>query len=140
MFGYVLPHAYYHCTQNIHRDLIQSIPSLEKLVGSGYDSISNISSQEMRLRRMSFLLCKLFGAISDVCLIVLFLDDLHWCDETTLSVIQAIVTDPSDITKCLFVGCYRDENQLSTQKVTKMLDTVKMSVPLFTITLGKCFS
>ncbi|KAL7541825.1 hypothetical protein ACHAXR_011258 [Thalassiosira sp. AJA248-18] len=121
----------------LSRDLIQSIPSLGKLVGSDYSTNDmSTASQQMLLHRWKFLLCKLIGVISDVSLIVLVFDDLQWCDEISFDLIQTIVTDP-DITQCLFVACYRDDNEILTQRVTNMLSVVKSHrVDVFPITLG----
>mmetsp|Transcript_1921 Transcript_1921/g.4149 ORF Transcript_1921/g.4149 Transcript_1921/m.4149 type:complete len:1254 (-) Transcript_1921:1038-4799(-) len=74
-------------------------------------------------QRWIFLICKLINAISDQSHpIAFYLDDLHWCDEATLDMIQAVVIDP-DIRYCLFLGSYRvNAEELG---VTKMLDSIQ---------------
>ena len=45
---------------------------------------------------------------------MLVFDDMQWADESTLSIIQAIVTDPY-MGNCLFLGCYRNSNEIGTE-------------------------
>jgi len=119
-------------------DLIQAIPNLGKLVGNDYTSIDLTAvPQQQLIHRSKYLLCKLIGAIADaknpLCLVF---DDLQWCDETSLSVIQMIVTDP-EIKHCLYIGCYRDDED-GTQMVEKVLlsDVKSLGVNVFAIKLG----
>ena len=111
--------------------LIKSIPNLGKLVENAYTHTCNdqVSRQ--------VLLCKLISAIADrENPIVIVIDDLQWADETSLDVLQMIATDP-DITYCLCVGCYRDDDKLLTQKVTRMLSRIKSHVTVMSINLGE---
>ena len=125
-------------TSSCGRDLVRSIPGLARLVGRDHaPSDMSKPARQQTLNRWKFLLCKLVRAISDVVLVVLVLDDLQWCDDTTLDVIRAIVTD-SDVTRCLYVGCYRDDDDVMTRRVTDMIASVKSrGVDVFTITLGE---
>jgi len=129
-------------------DLVQAIPNLSKVVGEGYTHNTNENNPMMvvgegvaalpkhqLLHRSKFLLCKLAGAIAVAQHpLLLVFDDLQWADETSLSVIQTIVSDP-DIRYCLYVGCYRD-NEVGTQKVVPMITEVKRHLNVFTINLG----
>ena len=75
------------------------------------------TGEEARLasHRRRHLLCRLIAAIGDAKRpLVLVFDDMQWADDSTLSMIQAIVTDP-DMGNCLFVGCYRDINEIGTE-------------------------
>ena len=79
--------------------LSNSIPNLGELLGRGFRPGHDLAhahlNQEQLLQRSTFLLCKLIGAIADATMpIALVFDDLQWCDHTSLSVIQAIATDP----------------------------------------------
>eukprot|EP00571_Detonula_confervacea_P007895 CAMPEP_0172331684 /NCGR_PEP_ID=MMETSP1058-20130122/62053_1 /TAXON_ID=83371 /ORGANISM="Detonula confervacea, Strain CCMP 353" /LENGTH=1323 /DNA_ID=CAMNT_0013048953 /DNA_START=104 /DNA_END=4075 /DNA_ORIENTATION=+ len=116
-------------------DLIQSIPNLNKLVGSDYTSIDlSAVPQQQLLHRSKYLLCKLIGAIADAQNpVALLFDDLQWCDETTLSVIQTIVTDP-EIQYCLYLGCYRDSE--GARAAEQMAADIKFQIQVFTINLG----
>lgn len=65
-----------------------------------------VMSQQL-MYRSKFLLCKLIGAIADESNpIVFILDDLQWSDETTLSVIQTIVTDPGEYHFLSCAACF----------------------------------
>lgn len=78
-------------------DLVQSIPNLGKLVPSDGGRRDAMAMPQQLLHRSTFLLCKLIGAIATVDHpLVLVMDDLQWADATSLSVIQAIVTDPGE--------------------------------------------
>lgn len=135
-----------------YSDLIQSIPNLGQLLGDdgcdssngdnrngramdGEGSAGPISKQQL-LHRSKFLLCKLIGAIAvKQNPLVLVFDDIHWADDTSLSTIQTIVTDP-DIQYCLYVGCYRG-NEIGAQNIMPIIDDIKkQGVHLFTIHLG----
>ena len=83
------------------RDLIQSIPNLAKLLGADIHLGNDLTTAHHHLiqlpQRSKFLLCKLIGAIADATTpVALVLDDLQWCDETSLSVYQTIVSDPGE--------------------------------------------
>lgn len=43
--------------------------------------------------------------------LVLFVDDLQWCDASSLDILAAIVEDTAHIKNFLFLGGYRDENE-----------------------------
>jgi len=99
--------------------LTKSIPNLGNFVENAYTHTCNdqVSRQ--------VLLCKLISAIADqMNPIVIIIDDLQWADETSLNVLKMIATDP-DITYCLCIGCYRDDDKVLTQKVTNMLNGIK---------------
>ncbi|KAL7531691.1 hypothetical protein ACHAXR_008840 [Thalassiosira sp. AJA248-18] len=117
-------------------DLIQSIPNLGKLVGNVHKPRDlSTASQQQLLHRWKFLLCKLVGCISNIYPIVFVFDDLQWADEAMRNVIQTIVTDP-DVTYCLYLVAFRDNDAMSKGTVTNMLDTVRsQGVKMFTINL-----
>jgi len=112
--------------------LTKSIPNLGNFVENAYTYTCNDQvSQQV-------LLCKLISAIADQRNpIVIVFDDLQWADETSLNVLQMIATDP-DITYCLCIGCYRDNDPTLTQKVTNMVNGIKnLHVSVMAINLGK---
>lgn len=58
--------------------------------------------------------------------IVLFLDDLQWSDNLTLSIVHAVLTnDEHQNNKLLMVGAYRDDNPISSDPLHRMLHSLQ---------------
>ena len=83
----------------------------------------NIDETNVSHQRWKYLLVKLINAISDKSRPIAYLfDDLHWCVEVTLDLIQTMVTSP-DIRYCIFLASYRINAQES--NVTRTLDNMQ---------------
>ncbi|KAL7539299.1 hypothetical protein ACHAXR_009167 [Thalassiosira sp. AJA248-18] len=105
--------------------LMSAIPNLRTLMEEEVKNAEEHTIEQATVshQRWKYLIIKLINAISDKSRpLAFFMDDLHWCDEVTLDMIQAIVMDP-DIRYCLFLGSYRINSQES--GVTKTLDSIQ---------------
>ncbi|MFN4218796.1 MAG: AAA family ATPase, partial [Candidatus Bipolaricaulia bacterium] len=69
--------------------------------------LPELPPQQVRLRLWEGL-AQLFGALASSKPLVLFLDDLHWADPSTLEFLGYLLTRRAHA-KMLFVGCYRAE-------------------------------
>lgn len=139
------------CSNASCRDLIQSIPNLGKLLGTDIHLSNDLTVHHYLTQlpqRSKFLLCKLIGAIADATTpVVLVLDDLQWCDETSLSVYQTIVSDPGEQRSVnnihslfyyyiqpdsLFSHCHFVNASYSSQisNIVSMLDAIAMTMKL----------
>jgi predicted ATPase len=126
--------------------LMEAIPNLRKLMAeeSSSSEISEVSTGRNgrsallgSSHRLPFLFCKLIGAIAcKAHPLILFLDDLQWCDEMTLDVMRMIMTDP-DVHHFLFIGSYRDnEVSLSHPLTEKLNDLKEQGINVINISVG----
>jgi predicted ATPase len=91
--------------------LTDVIPALKELIGP-LDETSHAQGIEA-LRRFHFVFSKFVRAISCISPLVLFLDDLQWCDVANLSLLQAILesqAQPEHQSSLLVICSYRDED------------------------------
>ncbi len=67
--------------------------------------------------------------------VVLFIDDLQWCDPTSLEIVYDIVSDKK--VKLYFLGCYRDNEIGSDHPISQLMQNMKMNdVPVKLLELG----
>ncbi|KAL7554753.1 hypothetical protein ACHAWF_018292 [Thalassiosira exigua] len=136
------------------RALARSIPSLGTFLGDlgggrgGSDDRADAEAESDGLgskalgpaaaeQRWKYLLCKLVAATSSEGRpLVIFWDDLHWADETSLDIIWMMITDP-DIRHCLFVVVYRDNESAPAQRLKELLHGMQeQGVSLISIKIG----
>ena len=56
--------------------------------------------------------------------IIIFIDDLQWCDSASLDMIYSIIEDP-DINHCLLIGAYRDNEVDDTHPLVHSLNKLR---------------
>ena len=77
-------------------------------VGIDFDTFGNMADKEWRFERFRLAFRSLFRCVSTHCPIVLLLDDLHWIDLDSLSVLKTLLNDTHEEgRKFLFVGASR---------------------------------
>ena len=59
--------------------------------------------------------------------VVLFLDDLQWCDSTSLEIIHDILSDTKSSSCVYFLGCFRDNEVDSTHPIFKLMENMSMN-------------
>jgi hypothetical protein len=83
-------------------------------------------SSEIQSNSPSFILRLFLRAVSSKEKpVVLFLDDLQWCDRTSLEIVHDILSDTKDSPCVYFLGCFRDNEVGSAHPIFKFIE--KMS-------------
>jgi predicted ATPase len=110
--------------------LIKMIPSLGLILENGSfhtdSSALDISCDNalQRLHYLLFLFMEVITSSSKVSL-TLFMDDVQWADEASVSILNRLLTQGHD--RFFFIGCCRDDEMESNHSFRKMLDSVKGS-------------
>ncbi len=80
------------------------VPHLERLAD---DEVAVLGNQ-MNVQSICFTLQRFVGVVSSVNNpVVLFLDDVQWCDKSVLAVVESFLCDGTGLACVLFVGTYR---------------------------------
>lgn len=86
--------------------IIDVIPELGKIIGDQPEP-ENVAPLEAR-NRFIHVFQRFVRSVADLAdPIVLFLDDLHWADGTSLQLMESVLCD-IELEHVLFIGCYRD--------------------------------
>eukprot|EP00956_Cyclotella_meneghiniana_P008825 scaffold12097_cov28-Cyclotella_meneghiniana.AAC.3 len=123
--------------QDVHL-LFKVIPKLELLI-LGREESKNISDSDdsaadrnwgNTFSRLQYLLCTFIDVIStsSAVSVVLFMDDLQWIDEASLSMLKTVLRQKHR--KFFFLGCYRDDEVMSNandHKFWKMMRGINSS-------------
>lgn len=56
--------------------------------------------------------------------VVLFLDDLQWCDSTSLQIVYDILSDTKGSSCVYFLGCFRDNEVFSAHPILKFMENM----------------
>ena len=59
--------------------------------------------------------------------VVLFIDDLHWCDDTSLEIVHDIVSDTKGSSCVYFIGCFRDNEIGSEHPIYQLMENMNMN-------------
>ncbi len=69
--------------------------------------------------------------------VLLFMDDLQWCDETSLEIVHDILSDKKDSSCVYFLGCFRDNEIGSDHPIYQLMGNMNMnSIPVQLLGLG----
>ena len=84
------------------------LPNVKALAPQLQNEEQEESMDQMNLQSVCFILQRFLRVVSSKNHpVMLFLDDLQWCDSAPLKVIEAILCDPFGESCLFFVGCYR---------------------------------
>jgi predicted ATPase len=95
------------------RMLTDVIPGLESVIGE--QESKNVVAGTESLSRFQFVFSEFCRAISSIAPLVIFLDDMQWCDQASLELIQALLrprlssTESNMKSSLLLVAASRDE-------------------------------
>lgn len=86
------------------------IPNIGELLGKSEDSsLMTVSSLDTGWHRLHYLVQTFLQALCrDDCPIIMFLDDLHWADPASISLLDALLRD-SSLRMFMFIGTVRGE-------------------------------
>jgi len=117
------------------RILLDLIPEMEWLIGP-QGEVPVLGPEEAR-NRFHRVFRNLFQVLAQgEHPLVLFLDDLHWLDTSSLELLKVLLDDP-ELRYLLFVGTYREGEETYLQLLKPFLESLKQKrVPLSLITLG----
>lgn len=87
--------------------LTQLVPELELVIGE-QPVLTGLPPDESRNRALATFGCFLRTFAEQGGPLVLFLDDLQWLDEATISVVERLLLDPA-LSNVLLIGAYRDQ-------------------------------
>lgn len=69
--------------------------------------------------------------------VLLFMDDLQWCDETSLEIVHDILSDKKDSSCVYFIGCFRDNEIVTEHPIYKLMGNMNMNnIPVQLLGLG----
>jgi hypothetical protein len=89
--------------------LAQLLPNIKVLAPHlNFQAVKQECESQTNVRSICFTLQRFIGVVScAVHPVVLFLDDLQWCDDSVLTVVESIFGDASQSNCLFFVGTYR---------------------------------
>lgn len=109
------------------RLIIDVIPELELIIGKQPEP-EKISALEER-RRFNGVFVKFVSSIVDPQQpLIIFVDDLHWADSASLSLMEAVLLDRS-VNNLLLIGCYRDMEVKDNPALVEFLDQLRNKKP-----------
>lgn len=113
------------------------VPSLREIVDVSCETLLQ-AELSGRKRQLEYLLREFIQLVLRISNkhITLFMDDLQWADESSLSFLNSLVAD-DEMSKGFFIlGCYRDDAFASTHAFTELLsEQFSPGVPIVTIHL-----
>jgi len=138
--------------KSAQQDLLAIVKDLKEVFGTDFSlltrllpSIGLISSQlghvnmvcdQTDLPSVCLTLQRFMGVVSSKAHpIMLFFDDLQWCDDSAFSLIENILSDASGSSCLLFVGAYRSNQVQDNHAIFSLIDSLSSS-GLPTTTLG----
>jgi hypothetical protein len=92
---------------------------------------------QLTLRSMCFTLQRFLRVVSSKANpVVLFLDDLQWCDNSSLTVVESLLCDSIESSCLFFVGSYRSNEVAADHGILRLIDSLRISsVPTSTLLL-----
>mmetsp|Transcript_20089 Transcript_20089/g.36649 ORF Transcript_20089/g.36649 Transcript_20089/m.36649 type:complete len:994 (+) Transcript_20089:84-3065(+) len=112
-------------------------PLLERLLPNGQAISShrpsrvdcaNESDGQMNLRSIRFVLRRFMKVVSSKSHpVMLFLDDLQWCDNSALALIEGILCDGGGCSHLFFVGSYRSNQVTDDHGIFHLMKSVRSS-------------
>jgi predicted ATPase len=86
------------------------------------------SDSQTNVRSICFTLQRFIGVVSSAAHpVVLFLDDLQWCDDSVLTVVESIFNDASKSNCLFFVGTYRSNEVADDHEIFRSAKRLKSS-------------
>ncbi len=114
--------------------LIEVIPELEKIIGK-QPPIIELSGSASQNRFNLLFKNFLYTVATSIHPLVIFLDDLQWADQASLTIIELLMTDNQN-SYLLLIGAYRDQSVTPTHPLMQTVSKMKkLGLALETITL-----
>jgi predicted ATPase len=94
-------------------------------------------NDQVTLRSMCFTIQRFLRVVSSKAHpVVLFLDDLQWCDSSSLTVVESIICDSFESNCLFFVGSYRSNEVADDHGIFHLINNLRISgVPTSTLSL-----
>jgi len=94
-------------------------------------------NDHVTLRSMCFTLRRFLRVVSSKAHpVVLFLDDLQWCDNSSLTVVESILCDSIESNSFFFVGSYRSNEVAEDHGIFRLINNLRsFGVPTSTVVL-----
>ena len=103
--------------------LLELLPNAKLLYDAKRAKPSLHQGSEIQSNSASFILRLFMRAVSNKDRpVVLFLDDLQWCDNASLEIVQDILSDTKSDSCVYFIGCFRDTECNSDHPIFKMME------------------
>jgi predicted ATPase len=107
--------------------LARLLPNIKSLAPQ-LDSSDDVqeSHNQMNLRSICFMLQRFIRVVSsEVHPVVLFLDDLQWCDKSALTVVESLLCDATGSACLFFVGTYRSNEVAGDHEILCLAQRLK---------------
>jgi predicted ATPase len=105
--------------------LLELLPNAKLLYDAKRAKPSLHQGSEIQSNSASFILRLFMRAVSNKDRpVVLFLDDLQWCDNASLEIVQDILSDTKSDSCVYFIGCFRDTECNSDHPIFKMMEAM----------------
>ncbi len=138
----------YQRSQVMFREILQAFDSdisvLARLLPNIYAMCPELKlsheedrNDQLTLRSMCFTLQRFLRVVSSKAHpVVLFLDDLQWCDNSSLTVVESLLCDSIESSCLFFVGSYRSDEVAEDHGIFRLIDSLRISsVPTSTLLL-----
>eukprot|EP00804_Cyclotella_cryptica_P025420 CCRYP_017200-RA/>CCRYP_017200-RA protein AED:0.17 eAED:0.17 QI:0/0.83/0.57/1/0.83/0.71/7/325/1615 len=108
--------------------LVKVIPTLKQIIvyeKRNDDFYANQNYKDAE-KRLYYLMCRFVETISSYsdCIVALFLDDLQWADDVSISIVGEILKSSDANKRFFFLGSYRDDIE-NDHPVLKMIENVQ---------------
>ena len=115
--------------------LVDLVPELELIIGT-QPNILPLPPVETR-NRFNDIFSRFLGCLAcEQHPLVLFVDDLQWCDQASFDLLELVYTQPHDFPYLMIIGAYRNNEVDENHGVVKMENAIKdSSQPLMVIHL-----
>lgn len=108
--------------------LLELLPNAKLLYDAKRAKPSLHQGSEIQSNSASFILRLFMRAVSNKDRpVVLFLDDLQWCDNASLEIVHDIMSDTKSDSCVYFIGCFRDTECNSDHPIFKMMEAMNTS-------------
>jgi len=105
------------------------VPILKVVIDCEDETVMN-GSKENAMNKLKYIFQTFVGAISTAERpVIMFLDDLQWCDSASLDLIVALLTD-LDMRYFMFIGCYRSDEVEPDHGLLRCLEVATIAQPV----------
>ena len=109
--------------------LARLLPNIKVLASHlNLEDVDQESDSQTNVRSICFTLQRFIGVVSSAAHpVVLFLDDLQWCDDSVLTLVESIFDDASKSNCLFFVGTYRSNEVADDHEIFRSAKRLKSS-------------
>ena len=106
--------------------LVRLLPNIKALTPQLDLSDDDESHNQMNIRSICFTLQRFIGVVSSATHpVVLFLDDLQWCDKSALTVVESLLCNATGSACIFFVGTYRSNEVADDHEILCLAQRLK---------------